>query len=61
MQRTLKKLNLPYSKESIEDIMDMIKEKLDVFKRQPLKSDWVAVFIDAYWGKLRDPDTKKLE
>ncbi len=46
--------------ESIEDIMDMIKEKLDVFKRQPLKSDWVAVFIDAYWGKLRDPDTKSL-
>lgn len=60
MQRTLKELNLPYSQESVDDVVEFIKDRLDFFKRQPLKSDWFAVFIDAYWGKLKDPETKNL-
>ena len=60
MQRTLKKLNLPYCQESVDDVVDLIKDRLDFFKRQPLKSDWFALFIDAYWGKLKDPETKTL-
>ena len=60
IQRTLKKLKLPYSQESLDDVIELIKDRLDFFKRQPLKSDWFAVFVDAYWGKLKDPETKNL-
>ena len=48
------------SQESVDDVVEFIKDRLDFFKRQPLKSDWFAVFIDAYWGKLKDPETKNL-
>ncbi len=55
IQRTLKKLGLPYSEESLEDILEFIREKLDFYRKQPLKSDWFAVFIDAYWEKSKIP------
>ena len=61
IQRTLKKLGLPYSEESLEDILDFIREKLDFYRKQPLKPDWFAVFIDAYWGKIKDPETGALK
>ena len=61
IQRTLKKLALPYSEESLEDILEFIREKLDFYRKQPLKPDWFAVFIDAYWGKIKDPETGALK
>jgi len=61
IQRTLKKLGLPFSEESLQDVKDLIKEKLDFYKRQPLASDWFAIFIDAYWGKLRDSESGHLQ
>jgi len=51
IQRTLKKLGLPYSEESLEDVLEFVQEKLDFYRKQPLKPDWFAVFIDAYWEK----------
>jgi transposase-like protein len=57
IQRTLKKLGLPYSEESLEDVLEFVQEKLDFYRKQPLKPDWFAVFIDAYWGKIKDPDS----
>jgi len=61
IQTTLNKLGLPYSEESMEDVLKFIQEKLDFFRKQPLKPDWFAVFIDAYWGKIKDPETGSLQ
>ena len=60
IQRTLKKLGLPYSDESIQDVLDFIQEKLHFYRSQPLKPDWFAIFIDAYWTKIKNPETKAL-
>ena len=60
IQRTLKKLGLPYSDDSLQDILDFIQEKLHFYRSQPLKPDWFAVFIDAYWTKIKNPETKAL-
>ncbi|MBA2848003.1 transposase-like protein [Thermosulfuriphilus ammonigenes] len=56
----MKKLGLPYSEESLEDVLEFIQEKLDFYRKQPLKPDWFAVFIDAYWGKIKDPESGTL-
>ncbi|MBC7099752.1 transposase, partial [Candidatus Bipolaricaulota bacterium] len=53
MERALKSLDLPFSKDALEDAIALIEEKLEFYKTQPLKGDWFAIFIDAYWGKLR--------
>lgn len=53
MERTLKSLGLPFSKEALEDALAMIQEKLNFYKTQPLKGDWFAIFIDGYCSKLR--------
>lgn len=36
-------------------------KKLDFYKRQPLASDWFAIFIDTYWENLetQNPATSK--
>jgi transposase-like protein len=53
MERALKKLGLPFSPEALEEALELIRERLDFYKTQPLRSDWFAIFIDAYWAKLR--------
>ena len=58
IQRTLKQLRLPFSQETLQDVQNLIQDKLDFYKSQPLKSDWFAIFIDAYWGKLRTESGK---
>lgn len=58
IQRTLKQLDLPFSQEALQDVQNLIQEKLDFYKSQPLKNDWFAIFIDAYWGKLRTESGK---
>jgi len=56
LERALKTLGLPFSPDALEDAKTLIRDQLDFYKTQPLTSDWFAVFIDAYWGKLRTDD-----
>ena len=56
--RTLKSLNLPFSPDALEDAKALIRGQLQFYKSQPLSSDWFAIFIDGYWGKLRTEDGK---
>ena len=58
MERTLKSLNLPFSPDALEDAKALIRGQLQFYKSQPLSSDWFAIFIDGYWGKLRTEDGK---
>ena len=57
-ERALKTLGLPFSPEALEEAKELIHEKLDFYKTQPLISDWFAIFIDAYWAKLRTAEGK---
>lgn len=58
MARSLKTLRLPLSEEALQDAKALICEQLSFYKSQPLPGDLFAVFIDAYWGKLRGSDGK---
>jgi transposase-like protein len=61
MERALKALDLPFSKDALQDAMTLIEDQLDFYKTQPLKGDWFAIFIDAYWAKLRTSEGKLQE
>lgn len=54
ISRTVRKLGLSFSEDSLEMVEELIYEKLDYFKTRPLKSDWFSVFIDAYHWELRE-------
>ena len=58
IQRAMNKLGLPFSQEALQNALERIQEKLNFFKSQPLKSDGFAIFIDAYWAKLRTESGK---
>ena len=58
IKKTLEKLKLPYSEESIEELVNLIYDKLDAYKTSPLSEEMFAVFIDAYHSKLRDDNGK---
>ena len=53
IKRALKTLNIPFSQEALDNISELIREKLDTFRSQPLKPDWFAIFIDAFHAKMR--------
>jgi len=55
---TLEKLNLPYSEESVEELINLIYDHLQFYKENPLPEKMFAVFIDAYHGKIRDENGK---
>ncbi len=40
-------MDLPYSNEDIDSIVDEFAEKLKEFNSRELKSDWFAIFLDA--------------
>jgi transposase-like protein len=61
MQRALHKLDLPYSREAVEQIILAIQERLKDFQQMPLTADMLAVFIDAYHAKLRGEDKQVKE
>ena len=61
MERALKSLGLPFSKEALEDALALIQEKLSFYKTQPLRGDWFAIFIDGYCAKLRTEEGKLQE
>jgi transposase-like protein len=53
MERALKSLGMPLSREALEDAQALIREPLELYKTQPLASDWFAIGTCAYWAKLR--------
>ncbi len=53
-KNTLEELNLPYSEESVEELVNLIYDHLQFYKEAPLDEEMFAVFIDAYHAKLRD-------
>ena len=58
IKTTLKKLNLPYSEDSLEELVNLIYDHLQFYKQNPLPEEMFAVFIDAYHGKIRDENGK---
>ena len=58
IQRALHSLKLPYSQERIDDLMQLIRERCEVFNKSPLPESLFAVFIDAYHAKMRTEDNK---
>jgi len=52
--RALKGLGLHYSVDEMQEIRDRVRERVQDFKSRELKSDWAAVFIDAYPTKVKD-------
>ena len=43
LERALKQLELPFSPEALEEALELIRERLDTCKTQPLISDWFAI------------------
>lgn len=58
IKSTLEKLNLPYSEDSLEELVNLIYDHLQFYKQNPLPEEMFAVFIDAYHGKIRDENGK---
>jgi putative transposase len=58
IERSCKKLGLPFSKETLNDSLDFIAEKMDYYKNRPLDKEWIAVFIDACHTQMRDENRK---
>lgn len=61
MKQSLNRLGLPFSEEALEAVVELVKEKLEYFKKRPLKSDWLCVFIDAYHGGMRVPEGRVVD
>ena len=53
IKKALNSLGISFSKDALENVIDLIKEKLDAFKTQKLPSKWLAVFIDAYHTRMK--------
>jgi len=53
IKNTLNLLNIPFSEDSLNTVIELIEEKLDAFRSQPLPKQMFAVFIDGYWAKMR--------
>lgn len=60
IQHIMRKLRIPFTKEALHEVRQLTQEKLDFFQSQPLKSDWFAIFIDAYHAKIR-MENRKIE
>ena len=58
---TLEKLNLPYSEESVDELVEFIYDHLKFYRENPLPEKMFSVFIDAYHGKIRDENGKVVD
>lgn len=58
VEKTCKEMGLPFSKESLNDALDFIAEKMDYYKNRELDKEWIAVFIDACHTQMRDENRK---
>jgi transposase-like protein len=61
IQKALKLLDLPYSRDAVEELSTSIYQRLEDFRSMPLTADMLAVFIDAYHAKLRGEDKQVKE
>lgn len=61
IERALHSLKLPYSKESIEDISGLVRERCEIYARSSLPESLFAVFIDAYHAKMRNEGDSKIK
>ena len=53
IKKALNSLDIPFSQDALDNLSDLICEKLEAFRSQPLQPDWFAIFIDAFHAKLR--------
>ncbi len=53
IELALQKLNLPYSREKVEQLTGEIYQRLEDFRHLPLNPEMLAVFIDAYHASMR--------
>ena len=53
IEQALKTLDLPYSREKVEQLTDEIYQRLQDFRHLPLKPEMLAVFLDAYHASMR--------
>ena len=58
IEKTCHELKLPFSKDTLDDVVDFMAEKMDFYKRRELDKEWIAVFIDACHTKVRDENRK---
>jgi transposase-like protein len=61
IERALHSLKLPYSKERLEDISGLVRERCEIYARSPLPESLFAVFIDAYHAKMRNDGESKIK
>ena len=61
IERALHSLNLPYSKESLEDISELVRERCEIYARSALPESLFAVLIDAYHAKMRNEGDQKIK
>ena len=47
LKQTLSNLNLPYSPEEIERIVDILEKEFQELNSRELQPDWIAIFVDA--------------
>ena len=53
ISKTLKRLNLPYSEDDMEELKNTIKEKITDFKTKQLPDEALCLIIDAYHTQIR--------
>jgi transposase-like protein len=61
IKRACEQLDLPFSQEALNDALELIEERLSVFKTQLFNDDWFAIFIDAYHARQRAEDGRVIE
>lgn len=61
IEQALTTLDLPYSREKVEQLTDEIYQRLQDFRHLPLKPEMLAIFIDAYHAKMRIEETRVKE
>nr|WP_041653782.1 transposase [Allomeiothermus silvanus] len=54
-------MELPFSEGALGEAKSLIQDPLDFYKSQPLKADGFAVFVDAYWAKLRTEKGQRVD
>jgi transposase-like protein len=54
IQRALQSLDLPYSEDSMQQLIDVIQERVNEYRSSQLPSSMFAVFIDAYHARMGD-------
>ena len=54
LKKAIKRLDLPYSAEEVDEILSEYEKKLDELNKRELASDWLVVYMDAKHLEVRD-------